>query len=197
MGINNNNKLKNKNFTMKYQSIYIAAALAASSYAKTIAHNVEVEPEAPLKMIINYSHEVDIQDALDSRYRADMQLLKVYHSQDCDGKALYSIKGDGEETEVDGLTPVYDDSYYQQYFNDFSVELPPRTLLQIYNGVLPFGGMRASEPETLLASYFNEEEVERVCVNFNKSEELKHTLLPLALKVNFNTDSDSEPGFLH
>ena len=36
---------------MKNQFIYIAAALAASSYAKTIEMKVEVEPEAPLKLI--------------------------------------------------------------------------------------------------------------------------------------------------
>ena len=36
---------------MKYQSIYIAAALAASSYAKTIEMKVTAEPEEPLKLI--------------------------------------------------------------------------------------------------------------------------------------------------
>ena len=106
---------------MKYQSIYIAAALAASSYAKSIAADpVYAELETPLEMIINFSHEVNIQDILESP-RADTQLLKVYHTQDCDGKAMYRIKGDDEHTEVNGLTPVYDGSYYQQYFNDFSV----------------------------------------------------------------------------
>ena len=136
---------------MKYQSIYIAAALAASSYAKTVAWNVEVEPEAPLEMIHNFSHEVLIQEVLEAP-RADTQLLRIYHTQNCDGKAIYSIAGDGENTKADGLTPVYDGSYYQQYFYyDFSVELPPRTLLQIYHGV-PYGKKAPELPNTLFAS---------------------------------------------
>ena len=123
---------------MKYQSIYIAAALAASSYAKTIEMKVEVEPEAPLKMIHNFSHEVLIQEVLEAPH-ADTQILRIYHTQNCDGKAIYSIAGDGENTKADGLTPVYDGSYYQQFFNDFSVMVPPRTLLQVFNGVIPNG----------------------------------------------------------
>ena len=180
---------------MKYQSIYIAAALAASSYAKSIAAPVvEVEMSDPLPLIFNFSHEVNIQDILESP-RADTQLLKVYHTQDCDGRIMYRIKGDSEHTEVNGLTPVYDGSYYQQYFNDFSVELPPRTLLEVFHGVIPNGRRAPDSPDTLYASYFNEEEGERVCVNFYKSVELADTLLPLAFKVTFNIDSDSD--FLH
>ena len=167
---------------MKYQSIYIAAALAASSYAKSGGSQAppSVHMSDPLPMIINFSHEVNIEEVLESPH-ADTQLLKVYHSQDCDGKATYRIAGDGEHTtKVDGLTPVYDGSYYQQFFNDFSVELPPRTLLQVFNGVIPNGRRAPDSPDTLYASYFNEEEGERVCVNFNKSDELADTLLTLA-----------------
>ena len=167
---------------MKYQSIYIAAALAASTYAKSVAMEPEVKMSDPLPMIINFSHEVNIEEVLEAPH-ADTQLLKVYHSQDCDGKATYRIAGDGEHTtKVDGLTPVYDGSYYQQFFNDFSVELPPRTLLQVFNGVIPNGRSWSApdSPDTLYASYFNEEEGESVCVNFNKSDELADTLLTLA-----------------
>ena len=93
---------------------------------------------------------------------------------------MYSIYGDGESTMVNGLTPVYDGSYYQQYFNDFSVEVPPRTLLEIYNGVLPNVRRAPDSPHRKIASYFNEEEGEMVCVNFNKSSDLADVLLPLA-----------------
>ena len=110
---------------------------------------------------------------------------------------MYRIKGDGVHTEVNGLTPVYDGSYYQQYFNDFSVMVPPRTLLEVFHGVIPNGRSAPESPDFLYASYFNEEEGERVCVNFNKSVELADTLLPLAFKVTFNIDSDSDSGFLH
>ena len=62
-----------------------------------------------------------------------------------------------------------------QYFDDFSVEIPPRTLLRIFKGYNRRGRVRQAtlpDDESMLDSYFNESIDETVCLNVYKSDDL-------------------------
>ena len=59
-----------------------------------------------------------------------------------------------------------------QYFDDFSVEIPPRTLLRIFKGYNRRGRQAAlPDDESMLDSYFNESIDEKVCLNVYKSDD--------------------------